>query len=104
LLEEREVWEVVMCMCILQLSSIPDLEGVQATRQYEPPANVASAGSGSAAAGGGATGSAPAPPSGSAPSSAAPQPSSQSAAAAAEPIPPPQAAARKIRVDCRCYY
>ena len=71
----------------LQLSSIPDLDGVQSTTQYEPPSCVASAGASTASGSGAAPAAQPAASSGPPPpvSQAGPTPS----AAGDEPIPPP---------------
>ena len=70
-----------------QLASIPDLEGVQSTSQYEPPAAVASAGSTTAP-----SSSSNAPPSSSTtgPPPPSQQPPPPSGTAANEPLPPPQ--------------
>lgn len=89
------------CCCIhaihLQLSSIPDLEGVQATAQYQPPSDVASAGASTASGGGAAppaqpTSSGPPPPT----SQAGPTPSS----APDEPIPPPPSQPGQLMTEC----
>lgn len=72
---------------LMQLSSISDLDGVQATRQYEPPSSVASAGASTA------SGSSAAPPAQPTSSSGPPPPSTQAGpvptAPGNEPIPPP---------------
>ena len=84
----------VVCVCVYnvytlfpvhQLSSIPDLEGVQATQQYQPPDAVASAGTAPAAS----SQQGPPPSSSAQPTSSeapAPPPSGDN-----QPIPPPQA-------------
>ncbi len=87
---------IILYLTILQLSSIADLNGVQATTQYEPPANVAAAGGASTAASG-TTGSGSAAPAAPSSSSGPPPPASTQdgpipapEAAGSEPIPPPQ--------------